>query len=256
MMRVLFIFLLASFVIHSIDADLVYARQANDDTRFYELRVYESHPGKQDALLERFRRHTVRIFARLDIHTVGHWVPTENPNLLYYIVSYESREQREAAWQAFLNDPEWKRVYEASRENGPLVANIESTYLSIADYSVPVLPLSSSSPRFFELRIYTANENKLDDLHARFRDHTVDIFSSHGMEHVGYWRLTDADQGAADKLLYILAYEDEAARQQAWADFRSNPRWVEAKEASERNGALVSSVESIFMTPTDYSPIN
>ena len=234
----------------------VLAQGSSEDTRFYELRIYEAHPEKRDALVERFRRHTVRLFERHDILSIGYWVPTEDSNKLYYIVSYEDRAEREAAWKAFINDPEWKHVYEASRSDGPLVANIESVFLQATDYSTSVLPYTTSSPRFFELRIYTAEENKLENLHARFRNHTVDIFTSHGMEHVGYWRLTDADQGADSRLLYILAYADEDARQKAWADFRSNPNWVEAKTASERSGKLVSSVESVFMRPTDFSPIN
>ena len=36
----------------------------------------------------------------------------------------------------------------------------------------------------FELRVYHANEGKLDDLLARFRNHTITIFNRHGMESV------------------------------------------------------------------------
>ena len=233
------------------------APSASSEARFYEMRVYTAHPGKRDALLERFRRHTVRLFERHDIDTVGHWIPTDNPDLLYYVVSYTSRDVREEAWEGFLNDPDWKSAYAASTAHGPLVANIESIFLELTDYSVPVKQDTKiASPRFFELRTYTAAPQKLNALHARFRNHTVDIFTRHGMENVGYWKLTDADQGAEDKLLYILAYADEASRNQAWADFRADPAWIEAKTASEQEGKLVASVASVFMTPTDYSPIN
>ncbi len=39
----------------------------------------------------------------------------------------------------------------------------------------------------FELRIYTAPEGKLDNLRARFRDHTMRVFERHGMTNIGYW---------------------------------------------------------------------
>lgn len=230
--------------------------QSSMDNRYYELRVYTAHPDKRDALLERFRRHTVRLFTRHDIFTVGHWVPTDDSDKLYYLVSYAGEDKRDAAWQGFLNDPEWKTVFEASRQDGPLVANIESTFLALTDYSVPITPSGSDAPRFFELRIYTAEAGKLSDLHARFRNHTVEIFSHQGMQNIGYWRLTDNNQEAENTLLYILAYKDRAERDQTWGTFRTDPAWVEAKTNSEKNGKLVAAVESIFMVPTDYSPIH
>ena len=38
----------------------------------------------------------------------------------------------------------------------------------------------------YELRTYTATAGNLDNLNARFRDHTTRIFSKHGMEVVAY----------------------------------------------------------------------
>ena len=245
-----FLFLVVALVPHPASA------QSSMDKRYYELRVYTAHPDKRDALLERFRRHTVRLFTRHDIFTVGHWIPTDDSDKLYYVVSYENKDKRDAAWQGFLNDPEWKTVFEASRRDGPLVANIESTFLTLTDYSVPIAPAGSDNTRFFELRIYTAEAGKLSDLHARFRNHTVDIFSNQGMQNVGYWQLTDKDQGADNTLLYILAYKDRAQRDQTWGTFRNDPAWIEAKTNSEKNGKLVAAVESVFMIPTDYSPIH
>ena len=39
----------------------------------------------------------------------------------------------------------------------------------------------SSLADVFELRTYTTNEGKLDDLNARFRDHTIGLFEKHGI---------------------------------------------------------------------------
>ena len=40
-----------------------------------------------------------------------------------------------------------------------------------------------------------------------------------------------------------------------WAEFRADPEWVAARTASEENGPLIERVESVFMNPTDFSPI-
>ncbi len=46
---------------------------------------------------------------------------------------------------------------------------------------------AETDSRCFEMRTYHAAPGKLDDLNARFRDHTVKMFEKHGMTNVGYW---------------------------------------------------------------------
>src|SRR6267378_4466711 len=105
--------------------------------------------------------------------------------------------------------------------------------------------------RFFEMRTYYAAPGKLDDLLARFRDHTMTLFEKHGMVNVGYWvPLTNSD----NKLVYLLAYPDREARAKSWKEFSADPVWQAAAKESERDGKLVSKAESVFLAPTDFSP--
>ena len=106
----------------------------------------------------------------------------------------------------------------------------------------------------YELRTYTSGPGKLNDLQARFRDHTVGLFERHGMKNVGYWVPTDAPQ-SENTLIYVLEYPSRDAARASWDAFRADPDWVEARAASERNGRLAINVESVYMTATDYSPI-
>jgi hypothetical protein len=108
--------------------------------------------------------------------------------------------------------------------------------------------------RVFEMRTYTAAEGKLDALHARFRDHTNKLFTKHGIEMIGYWVPTDGPT-SKNTLIYILAYPSRDAREKAWKDFQADPDWQKAKAESEKDGKLVLKVDSVFMAPTDYSPI-
>ena len=43
-----------------------------DDGPVYELRIYTCEPGKLEALNQRFREHTMTIFARHGIENVGY----------------------------------------------------------------------------------------------------------------------------------------------------------------------------------------
>jgi hypothetical protein len=110
-----------------------------------------------------------------------------------------------------------------------------------------------SKPRVFELRTYHTNVDKLNPLHKRFRDHTLRMFKKHHMEVVGFW--TPQDKGKEDTLIYMLAFPSREAATAAWKAFGADPEWLKAREESHKNGVLVKKVESVFLDPTDYSPI-
>lgn len=108
--------------------------------------------------------------------------------------------------------------------------------------------------RVFEIRTYTTEEGKLEALHARFRDHTTKLFEKHGMTNIGYWSPKD-EPLARNTLIYVLAYPSREAAKKSWDAFRSDPAWQKAQKESEVNGKLVKKVDSVFMDPTDYSPM-
>ncbi|MCL6501070.1 MAG: NIPSNAP family protein [Pirellulales bacterium] len=112
----------------------------------------------------------------------------------------------------------------------------------------------SQTARLFEMRTYIAHDGKLEALHRRFREHTTRLFEKHGMTNIGYWVPAEGDE-AANTLIYILAYPNREAREEAWKAFVNDPEWKAAKEASEIDGPLVKSVEVKFLNPTDYSAI-
>jgi hypothetical protein len=115
--------------------------------------------------------------------------------------------------------------------------------------------VAASDSRVYELRIYTAAPGKLDDLLARFRNHTCKLFTKHGMENVGYWVPLDKDKGAADTLIYVVAHRSREAAKASWAAFGKDPDWQAARKKSEENGKILAKPpEAIFMTLTDYSP--
>jgi hypothetical protein len=104
----------------------------------YELRIYHVVPGKLDALLARFRDHTMKIFERHGMKSVAYWTPVDEPQkgvTLIYILQHPSRAAAVENWKAFQDDPEWKSVKTKSEENGKLVEKVDSTYMSLTDFS-------------------------------------------------------------------------------------------------------------------------
>jgi hypothetical protein len=110
---------------------------------------------------------------------------------------------------------------------------------------------AAEDTRCFELRVYHAAAGKLDTLHARFREHTCQLFEKHKITSIGYWVPVDA---ADHRLHFVLAYPSREAREASWKAFLADPDWQAAQKASEDNGKLIDKVESTFMTATDFSP--
>ena len=110
------------------------------------------------------------------------------------------------------------------------------------------------SHRVFELRTYTTHPGKLEALNARFRDHTVKLFEKHGMTNIVYTTPIDAPQ-SENTLVYLLAHKSREAAKASFDAFRKDPDWVKARTASEAAGPIVVKVDSVFLTPTDYSPM-
>jgi hypothetical protein len=113
---------------------------------------------------------------------------------------------------------------------------------------------AASKPRVFEMRTYTTEPGKLDALNARFRDHTMKLFEKHGMTNIGYWTPQDAPL-SQNTLTYIIAHPSREAAKQNWEAFRNDPEWQKVQKESEANGKIVTKVESVFVDPTDYSPL-
>ena len=104
----------------------------------------------------------------------------------------------------------------------------------------------------YEYRVYTAAPGKMDALHHRFATVTLDLFERHGLKVIGFW----VPEGKEDEeLVYILAFDSEDRMKQLWSEFGADPEWQAARAESERDGALVTGVQSTIFYPTAYSPL-
>lgn len=114
--------------------------------------------------------------------------------------------------------------------------------------------VQAESEAVFELRTYTTNEGKLEDLQERFVNHTLGYFEKHGMVNIGYWVPNDPDK-SKNTLIYILKHQSVEAAAQSWAAFSKDPGWQKAYSESREDGPIVKHIDSVFMTATDYSKI-
>lgn len=82
-------------------------------------------------LLRRFRDHTLALFDRHGMQSIGYWHPDQEPEVLVYLLRHER--DPEAQWEAFLADPDWVAARAASVADGPITVSIDSQYLTLID---------------------------------------------------------------------------------------------------------------------------
>jgi len=98
------------------------------------------HLRQKGLPMARFRDYTYtdKLFAKHGMKSVGYWTALDEPvksSTFFYILEHPSREAAAANWQAFQDDLEWKTVKAKSEEHGKLVEKIDSTFLTLTDFS-------------------------------------------------------------------------------------------------------------------------
>jgi NIPSNAP len=214
----------------------------------YESRIYTAMPGKLPALNERFAKHTMGYFTKHRIGMLGFWTDEiGTSNQLTYILVFDSMADREQKWGAFQADTGWQKVRAETEAAGPLVAHVHNTFMRLTPYS----PTPRCHSNVQELRLYDAIPGKLPALHERFANHTMRLFTKHGIENIAYWT---EDVGTSNRLVYMLGYPNLGARETSWAAFMADPDWQKARTESEKDGPLVRVSRHSILRLTSYSP--
>lgn len=102
----------------------------------------------------------------------------------------------------------------------------------------------------YELRIYHIYKDRMEAIHERFSEHTLELFKKHGMRTVDFWE--DAD--GKNKIYYILEHQDRVSRDINFTHFMNDPDWIEVKGLSELDGPIVEKIDNFFMERVPYSP--
>lgn len=108
---------------------------SGDQPRLFELRRYTTVEGRLPQLLQRFRDGELDLFTKHGMTNVAYYVPDEIPNTLIYVVAHKDAAAMEASWAEFREDPEWKKLWRESEQDGKIVINVERHPMTVIDYS-------------------------------------------------------------------------------------------------------------------------
>jgi hypothetical protein len=113
--------------------------------------------------------------------------------------------------------------------------------------------VAASDNAIYELRTYTAEPGRYSDLVSRITD-AHPLFAKHGMKGIVYWTTTDAKEGEQNRVIYVLEHKSREAAGASWKAFVDDPAWHAVRDKNEAKGKVVTKVDSVFLTMTDYSP--
>jgi hypothetical protein len=116
--------------------------------------------------------------------------------------------------------------------------------LSFISTTILVKAQQTITSSYFEMRTYTVNEGKMPDLIQRFQNHTLALFTKHGIENVAYLL---SEEEPDKQLTFIIGYPSASERDIRWNNFANDPEWKAVAAASEANGKIVQKVDQVFM---------
>ena len=104
-----------------------------------------------------------------------------------------------------------------------------------------------------ELRIYHCVSGQIPALLKRFEEITLPLWEKHGICQAGFWTV---EVGPSNHdLYYMLEWESMGERDLRWTNFTTDPEWLQKKAETEKDGAIVASVENAFLRPTAFSAV-
>ncbi len=107
--------------------------------------------------------------------------------------------------------------------------------------------------RVFELRLYHAVPGKMPALESRFRDTTSKLLAKHNLNVVGYW-VSDGAAPWDNTFIWVVAHASREEAKKNWDALRADPGFQEMLK-SEQTDKTVEKLDTTYMHPTDFSPL-
>jgi hypothetical protein len=111
--------------------------------RLFEMRTYTTPDGKIDALDARFRDHTIALFEKHGLTSLGYYHPVDANKgagkTLVYFLAFKDKDAATKAWAEFRADPVWVAAKAASEKaaGGSLTIQdgVKSVFMTPTDFS-------------------------------------------------------------------------------------------------------------------------
>ena len=105
----------------------------------------------------------------------------------------------------------------------------------------------------YELRRYDVAAGKLPALVDRFGSFTVHKWKEYGFRLIGFWTPLMGEK--SNQVVYIWGWESYEERTKKNAAWRADPTRAAKWAETEKDGAIVASVQNLILQPTAFSSV-
>lgn len=233
--------------------------RATIEISYYKLR---NSPDNQRQRLTQFLEQTyVPALKKAGIGPVGVFSNSIGPDgpFLMLVVQHSSMAAFEQGRDKLAGDPEFAKALDAFNAQPGLSYERGERMLLRAFEGMPrmeVPPGDSKRPaRIFEVRMYESNN--LSTLRRKmnmFNTAEIGVFRRLGMQPVFFGEMVVGPK--LPNLVYMLGYDDLAAREKAWRAFGGDAEWKKLRETPGWSDAeIVSNISNFLVTPLPFSQI-
>jgi hypothetical protein len=238
------------------------AAAAAPNNMYIELQYVMLRNGTQPERANAFfPKHFAAAAQRAGAATVGMFNAVIAPQQPFFLIlqAYPSFEAIEAGRNKLIADPDFQKAAEQyfARPEPPFV-RIESSILKTFDGFPSVKPPAGGADRparIFELRTYESNNfHTLRKKVGMFNDGEAGIFQRLGMSPVFFGEtIVGRNQPS---LIYMLSFENLAAREQLWSKFGADPEWKKLRATPGLlDSEIVSNISNAILRPASNSQI-
>ena len=231
---------------------------------FYELRRYQFRRGP---MVKRFEEYVAKAalpaMGRMGIGPIGVFTQSGGSDTpaAYVLIPLASLEEFSTIGERLRADEEYQRLgseYITTPADDPPYLRYESSLL-VAFSGNPKLEVPTQKKegksRVFELRIYESHSKKANKKKIEmFNEGELAIFRRTGLAPVFFGETLIGPQ--QPNLIYMLAFDDMAARDKNWSVFGGDPEWKKLSATPGYTDAeIVTNISSVFLRPLACSQI-
>jgi hypothetical protein len=225
------------------------------------IRLRNSADNQRQRTADFLERSAVPALQRAGAGPVGVFASSVAPEtpFLMTLVSFPSLTAMEQIRDKMAADREYQKALDAlNAQPGLSYERMESMLLRAFDAmpQVAVPPVEGRrGGRLFEVRMYESNNSStLARKIKMFESGEIAIFKRVGMQPVFFGQMIVGPK--MPNLVYMLSFDDMAAREKAWRAFGADPEWKKLRETPGWSDAeIVSNISNFFVTPLPFSPI-
>jgi hypothetical protein len=225
------------------------------------IRLRNSAENQRQRTTDFLEHSAVPALQRAGAGPIGVFASSIAPDtpFLMTLVSFPSLTAMEQVRDKAAADQQYQKELEAfNSQPGLSYVRIDSMLLRAFD-GMPQLQVPPSEGRrggrLFEVRMYESNNSStLARKIKMFNSGEIAIFKRLGMQPIFFGQTIVGPK--MPNLVYMLSYDDLAAREKAWRAFGADPEWKKLRETPGWSDAeIVSNITNFLVAPLPFSPI-